>query len=504
MVTILPLVTLLLGIDLGVGSLKASLIRPDGSVAGEASAPVRTSMPHPGWSEQDPGEWWQALCQGVSKALAASGSDAGMVAGVAVSAGAHIGVLTDAADRVLRPAILWSDTRSAPEAAELHDRAGDRIIASSLNRANPTWLLPQLLWLRRHQAELVGPTHRIYLAKDWLRTRLTGSWETDWSDVVGALMGDVATRGWSAELAALAGWDTATLPPVTEPTSVVGSVGREAAAATGLRVGTPVVCGSNDTTIELFGCGAINPGDGAVKLATAGVTYQVTEGPLVRPPISCYPHIVHGLYYTATGTNSCASAHRWIRDQFFPAVSFDEMDLLASSAPPGSEGLLFHPYLQGERAPHWDPKLRADMLGLTIRHTRAHVARATYEGIAYSIRDALVAAEGLGMRYDSIRLIGGGARSGTWRQIMADVLGKEILVPRNGDASFGDALVAGIGVGIFQGPEDAVKETTDLVAHHQPDPERGRLYTELFEIYQEAQRRLAELDHRLHDLLAAT
>jgi xylulokinase len=317
-------------------------------------------------------------------------------------------------------------------------------------------------------------------------------------------MGDATTRRWSSALAALAGWDPSTLPPVVETTSVVGSVGREAAAATGLKEGTPVVCGSNDTTVELFGCGAIIPGDGAVKRATAGVTYQVTDGPLVRPPISCYPHIISGLYYTATGTNSCASAHRWMRDQFFPGSSFDQMDRLAAGAPPGSEGILFHPYLQGERAPHWDPKLRADLLGLTIRHTGAHVARATYEGIAYSIKDALTAAERLGMRYDTIRLIGGGARSDTWRQIMADVLGKEILVPRNGDASFGAALVAGIGVGIFSGPEEAVKETIVLTAHHQPDPARQRVYNELFAIYQEAQRRLAELDHRLHDLLATT
>jgi xylulokinase len=497
-------VTLLLGIDLGVGSLKASLIRPDGTVAGEASAALGTNTPQPGWSEQDPAEWWQALCRGVSEALATSSSDPGKVAGLAVSAGAHIGVLTDDTDQVLRPAILWSDTRSAAEAAELHEQAGDQIIASTLNRANPTWLLPQLLWLRRNQADLVERTHRIYLAKDWLRSRLTGTWETDWSDVVGALMGDATTRRWSSALAALAGWDPSTLPPVVETTSVVGSVGREAAAATGLKEGTPVVCGSNDTTVELFGCGAIIPGDGAVKLATAGVTYQVTDGPLVRPPISCYPHIISGLYYTATGTNSCASAHRWMRDQFFPGSSFDQMDRLAAGAPPGSEGILFHPYLQGERAPHWDPKLRADLLGLTIRHTGAHVARATYEGIAYSIKDALTAAERLGMRYDTIRLIGGGARSDTWRQIMADVLGKEILVPRNGDASFGAALVAGIGVGIFSGPEEAVKETIVLTAHHQPDPARQRVYNELFAIYQEAQRRLAELDHRLHDLLATT
>ena len=240
-----------------------------------------------------------------------------------------------------------------------------------------------------------------------LRHCLTGTWETDFSDAIGALMADSVSRCWSPELCALIGWNPASLPPIVAPTAIVGGVTAAAAAATGLSPGTPVVCGANDTTTEFFGVGAIRPGMAAVKLATAAVLSLATHGPSVHPPISCYPHIVPGLYYTATGTNSCASAHRWLRDLMFSAGGFAEMDALAATIAPGADGLLFHPYLQGERAPYWDPLLRGDFIGLTISHNRAHFARALYEGIAFSIRDLLQAARRHGLAFGTLRLIGG-------------------------------------------------------------------------------------------------
>jgi xylulokinase len=215
-----------------------------------------------------------------------------------------------------------------------------------------------------------------------------------------------------------------------------------------------------------------------------------------------------GLYYLATGTNSCASAHRWLRDRMFLAsggdggASFAEMDRLAATVPPGAEGLLFHPYLQGERAPYWDPLLRADFVGLTMRHGQAHFARALYEGIAFSIRDLLETAKGFGLEFGATRLIGGGARSPTWRQIMADVTGLLIEKPENADASYGAALLAGIGTGIFATPEDAVARCVRIVGSANPDAARHRFYSELFAIYKDAQAALAPIDHRLHGLVA--
>jgi xylulokinase len=497
----------LLGIDLGAGSLKATIIRADGTVLGEGAHAIKTSVPKFGWSEQDPEDWYRALAAAVPAALQAAGIAATEIAGIGLSGGAHIPVLTDADDRIIRPAILWNDQRSAVEAQALHAMAGDRIIKTSLNRVNPTWTLAMLKWLQTHEPESVARTHRLHLSKDWLRGRLTGTWETDYSDAVGALMADDATKDWSPEICQLIDWPMATLPPIRRPTDVVGYVTKRAARETGLAANTPVVCGSNDTTVEFFGVGAIQAGIGAVKLATAGVLFLATDGPSVNPPISCYPHIVDGMYYTATGTNSCASAHRWLRDQFFlkdgetGAEAFARMDALAAAIPAGSDGLLFHPYLQGERAPYWDPLLRADFIGLTIRHTNAHLARALYEGIAFSIRDLLEAARGLGLSFGAIRLMGGGARSETWRRIIADVTGLAIERPENGDASFGAALVAGIGVGLYAGPEDAVARAVRILDREEPDGERHRFYSALFRIYKDAQAALAPLNHRLHALV---
>ncbi len=260
----------LLGIDLGAGSLKASLMTATGKVAGEASVGITTSIPQSGWSEQDPAEWYAALCKAVPAALAAAGVTAAEIAGIGVSAGAHIPVLTDETGKVLRPAIMWNDQRSAAEAAELHERGGALIAAASLNRVNPTWTLAMLAWLQTHEPEVVAKTKRLYLAKDYLRFCLTGTWETDYSDTVGALMADDTSKTWSAQICGLIGWDMSTLPPLRLPTEVVGGVTATAAEATGLLAGTPVICGSNDTTVEFFGAGAIEPGMGAVKLATAG------------------------------------------------------------------------------------------------------------------------------------------------------------------------------------------------------------------------------------------
>ncbi len=500
----------LLGVDLGAGSLKASVIDPEGSLLGEASHPIQTRSPQLGWAEQDPEAWYRAFCQAVPAALRRAEVEAKRLAAIGISGGAHIEVLLDADDRVIRPAIMWSDQRSAAEAAELHARAGETIIRCSLNKANATWTLAHLAWLKKHEREAVARVRRLFIAKDYLRYRVTGDWHTDFSDAVGALMADAETRGWSAEICKLIDWPMESLPPVVEAHEVVGKVTSQAAADAGLVAGIPVVAGSNDTTVELFGAGALEAGQGAIKLATAGVLFQVAEGPAVHPPISCYPHIVEGLTYTATGTNSCASAHRWLRDQVFAPLDggtaeadlFAVMDRMAGEVPPGAEGLIFHPYLQGERAPYWGPHLRADFIGLTLRHGRAHMARALYEGIAFSIRDLMAAARAEGLDYREIRLLGGGARSAVWRQIMADVIGLEIDCPERGDASFGAALVAGLGVDLFDSPRHAVERCVRLTARCRPDGERHDFYSELFDVYKEAQAKLAPLDHRLHALSA--
>jgi xylulokinase len=496
----------LMGIDIGAGSLKTMIAAADGTVRGSAGAELRTSSPRPGWSEQDPADWWRALCATVPRALAQAGLRAGDIAAIAFSAGAHTPVLEDAQGRVIRPAILWSDARSGAESRELQERYGDEILAIGCNRPAPTWTQPQLLWLSRHEPEAFARIRRLYVAKDWLRSRLTGTWEMDPTEAVGTLLYDGRRDEWSGRLCAMIGLDPAVLPPIVAPTAVVGEVTPEAAAESGLAAGTPIVCGSSDTSVETLGAGAAAVGQGAVKLATAAAISIVGNEPRPDPSVINYPFCVPGHWYTIGATNSCASAHRWLRDSFFAderrsgAEIFDAMDRDAAGIPPGAQGLLFHPYLQGERTPHWDPLLRADFIGLTFAHDRRHLVRALYEGIALSLRDVLVQLRGRGLELAEARIIGGGSSSATWRQVVADVLGVPMLVPRETDASYGAALVAGIGIGVFPDAASAVRRGVTVVDRHEPNPAHRGLYDDLYGIYRDAALRLVDINHRLAGL----
>ena len=250
----------LMGIDLGAGSLKTMIVNADGKVCGSASMDVTTHSPHPRWSEQDPAEWWRAICDTIPRALAEAGIDAREIAAVSFSAGAHTPVLEDAQGELVRPAILWNDQRSGEESKELYEQCGARILELGLNRPAPTWTLPQFLWLTRHEPEAVKRVARVYVAKDWMRSRMTGTWETDRTEAVGTLLFDPEADAWSPVLCQLANWDINTLPPLVNPTTIVGSITASAAKATGLVEGTPVVCGTSDTSIETFGAGSIEPG----------------------------------------------------------------------------------------------------------------------------------------------------------------------------------------------------------------------------------------------------
>jgi xylulokinase len=238
-----------------------------------------------------------------------------------------------------------------------------------------------------------------------------------------------------------------------------------------------------------------------VKLATAGTVSVVSKNPNLHKTLINYPFVVADHWYTISGTNSCASAHRWLRDTFFPAENgvngFDVMDQMASQVKPGSEGLLFHPYLQGERAPYWDPLLRADFIGITFRHNRAHFARALYEGIAFSLKDVLGQFKAQGIDIQSARIIGGGAKSAIWRQIVADILNIEIILTQTTDASFGAAMIAGIGIGAFKDEVSAVDRCVKKIEVIKPNPENVKIYQDFFEIYKSAQSQLQAINHQL-------
>ena len=498
---------LLVGIDLGAGSLKISIIKANGSLVSEASAPVATSSPHPGWSEQNPDDWWLAACDALRRGLKASGRPASDIAAISFSAGAHTQVLEDADGHVIRPAILWNDQRSRDETQQLRDKADARILEIGANRANPTWTLPQMLWLRNHEPEAFARVKRLYVAKDWLRAQFTGTWDTDTIDALGTLMLDAQTGEWSKELCDMIGWPMATLPPIVKPSAVVGKVTAKAAQATGLAEGTPVVCGTSDTAAETFGAGMVREGIGVVKLATAATVNVLS--PKARPDFSLinYYHVVPDHWYVIAATNSCASAHKWLRDTFFRregedgSAVFDAMDARAAAVRPGSEGLFFHPYLNGERSPYWDPLLRADFVGAGFNHGGGHFVRALYEGVAYSLRDCLEVMKSKDLGFTTARLTGGGARSALWRQIVADVLNITVELPAVADASYGAALLAGVGIGVFK-DERAAADVVQIVSRAVPDPARAAIYDQGFPIYRDIQKALAPINHRIHGFVA--
>jgi len=501
----------LMGIDLGAGSLKATIIGVDGVVLGSASSPVRTESKQPGWAEQDPEEWYQSLCNAVPAAISEANIDSAEIKAVSFSAGAHTPVLLDKNDRLIRPAIMWSDQRSGAESRELENQFGDEIRRIGFNSPNPTWTLPQLKWLKRNEPDAFARIAKIMVAKDYLRFRISGAWQTDRVDAVGTLFADAQSQTWSEELCAMADIEVDLLPPIVNPVDQVGTVSRRAADDTGLSTSTLVIAGTMDTAVECYGAGAVKPGQGVIKLATAGTVSVVTDHLAHHNEVIDYPHVLPGFGFTITGTNSCASAHRWLRDQFFTGHApgepetdktdaFDVMERLASTIPPGSNGLLFHPYLQGERSPYWDPKLRADFIGITMQHTRGHFVRAMYEGIAFSLLDCLESLRTQGLQLLSTRIIGGGTRSKTWREIVCNVIGSPIEVPENGDASYGAALIAGVGAGVFSSELDAVDRCVKITERIEPNRSLHEFYQEVFSIYKESQAKLAAINHRITDM----
>jgi xylulokinase len=276
----------------------------------------------------------------------------------------------------------------------------------------------------------------------------------------------------------------------------------EAARQTGLLAGTPVICGTSDTAVETYGAGMMRPGLGVAKLATAATVSVLSPHAVPHKELINYPHVIPDHWYVITATNSCASAHKWLRDTFFRRegedgqAAFDAMEHAANTVRAGSEGLFFHPYLNGERSPYWDPMLRADFVGIGFNHGPGHFVRALYEGISYSLRDCLEVLRANGLGFETARLTGGGARSPLWRQILADVLAVKVELPAVADASFGAALLAGVGIGAYSSAT-AAEQAIRVVATHEPDPSRVELYERGFALYRDIQAALAPLNHRI-------
>jgi xylulokinase len=457
-------VSVFLGLDIGTSATKALLLEESGRIVSTASVEHPISRPREGWSEQHPADWWKSTVAAARKALEQGGAAGRSVGAIGLSGQMHGSVLLgpDAAGSggradPLRPAILWNDQRTAAECAEIEEALGGRraLVEACGNAALPGFTLPKLMWVRKHEPATWSQVGHLLLPKDFIVFRLTGALTTDVGDGAGTMLLDVDRRSWSERMLAASGVDRAILPRVLESAAVAGETTAWSAEQLGVRPGIPVVAGSGDNMCGAVGAGVVEPGMVLAALGTSGVIYVHTDRPRRDLPSEDPVGRLHCMC-AATGPDgwcitgcmlSAGGALQWARDTIAPGERFDKLMAEAEGVPPGCEGLVFLPYLTGERCPHPDPKARGAWIGLTARHTRAHLIRAVVEGVTFGMGQILDLARSMGAQVNAVRITGGGNRSALWLQMQSDIYGVpvEIAGDDEGGSALGAAILAGSG-----------------------------------------------------------
>lgn len=523
---------LLLGSDIGSGSCKTLLARDDGRVLARADAPYDLRYPQPGWAEYDPGDWYDAFCATVSAVLREVGVDARRIAAVCIVGITHDPVLLDAHGTVLRDAVHFNDQRCVGQVERLRDRWGGHVLERACNEVGTYWTWPQLLWIRENEPGVWSRTAGLLFPKDFVRWRLTGGPPnvTDHIDAAGTLLFDPRGSTWIDAFVDDLELARSVLPEVVDPFERVGAVCSAGARDTGLAEGTPVIAGTTDTAAEMLGMGALHAGQAMLKLASVGRIAFVSDRPTLHEHVLNYRHLIDGAWYPGTATKYAAQAFRWLRGALAPAraahqrtprgvaadcaaadgapadaglrgmPTYAEMDRWAADVPAGAQGMLFLPHLMGQSAPLWNPRLTASFLGIGFEHHLGHFVRAVLEGVAFGMRDALEAVRALGLDADEFFLVGNGAVSPLWRQIVADVVGRPLTVPRERDAAFGAVLMAGVAAGVLDPEPSSLRRWIGAEAYVEPHPERRETYDSLFGIYRRANAATAAVAGELYDL----
>jgi xylulokinase len=486
----------LLGIDVGTTGGKALLIRPDGGVAAERTTEYPMSTPRPLWAEQNPAEWWTAMVASIRRVLAEAGASGGQIVGIGLTGQMHGLVLLDGRGEVLRPCIMWNDQRTGPQCAAITQRVGaQRVLKLTGNPLLPGFTAGKIVWVRENEPAVYRRVAKVLLPKDYVRYRLTGEFFSEVSDASGTSLFDVGKRRWSQEMLAAVEVPRVWLPEVTESPVASAMVSAAAAGETGLAAGTPVVGGGGDQAAQAVGTGVISEGTVSVTLGTSGVVFAACNAYRPEPQgrLHAFCHAAPGMWHLMGVMLSAGGSFRWYRDTLSVAECFrarlegcDPYEILtqeAETAPPGCEGLIFLPYLSGERTPHPDPNARGVFFGLTLRHTKAQVTRAVMEGVTYGLRDSLELMRGLGVAIRQVRASGGGARSALWRQMLADVFGCEIAtVNVTQGAAYGAALLAGVGAGIYPSVGEACGRAIRVTGRHSPGP-ASAVYADFYPRY---------------------
>ncbi len=488
----------LLGIDLGTSSVKAMLLGQDGKILGITQEDYDIDIPSPGYAEQNPETWWSNTCLVIRKLLSHTAVRPEEVKGIGLSGQMHGLVVLDEKGSPLRPCIIWADQRTKPQVDYINRTVGrEKLGQLTLNPIATGFFAASLMWIRDNQPYIYNRIHKAILPKDYIRLRLTGEMGTDVTDASSSLLFDTANLRWSKELADLLGLNSEVLPECSLPLETAGYINRAAARETGLREGTPVVFGSGDQPAQALGNGIIQPGTVSVTIGTGGQVFTPVRTPVYDPKLRTHTfcHAVPGTWNCMGATLSAGLSLKWLKNNIVNMNSYEEMSSLAENVPPGSEGVIFLPYLTGERTPHMDPCAAGVFFGLTLNHSRANMIRAVMEGVAFSLRDCLDIFKELGLRPDRVIASGGGAKSKVWKQIMADIFECEVYTSSSIEqASMGAAIMAGLGTGIFSSPGEVCSKIIRLEDEVvKPDSRNTEKYMNSIKIYRELYRQTRQL-----------
>ena len=484
---------LLLGIDAGTTNIKAVLATPDGHIVAQAQQTYTTAHPQPGWVEQNPEDWWQGTISAVRQVVAQVEAGPDAIKGIGVSGQGCAVTLIDEAGRVIRPAIIWMDSRSEPQVQQMRRCCEQAIL--ELNGKQPAAYNadPVLLWLLEHEPESLEAAQTSLTTTGYVNFRLTGQAAMNVSDASILFAFDLHEGKWSEELIEQFGLPRKLYPPLMPCQEILGPLTAEAASALGLREGIPVIAGGEDTSSSGLAIGVGQSGQGFLSLGTAGTIYIVEEGGIVHPQLLAFLHVLPGQILLGGSLIAVGGALEWCRHLLGEDLSIESVTRLASESEPGAGGVLFLPYLSGELQPINDGNARGVFVGLSHNSGRAEVARAVMEGAAFALAHNAQVAREVGVHLTEIRAVGGPTRSPLWCQIMADVIGEPIAVlARNAGAPLGDALLAAAGVGLIADAGAVAQKAVQIDRVYEPDPVRHARYQEMFEIYRQLYPQLKE------------
>jgi len=500
----------LLGLDIGTSGVKALLVSPEGKIISTKTVSYPLKTPHSGWAEQSPYDWWNATVKVIRETVSNNPIDSSEIKGISLSGQMHSSVFLDKKMEVIRPAILWSDTRTSEQCKEIYTKVGglNQLIHYVSNPALEGFTAPKILWLKENEPENYEKIKHVLLPKDYIRYKLTGELFTEVSDAAGTLLFEVIKKRWSTSLLEKLEIDQDVLPPVLNSFDIAGKVTKKIAEQTGLKFGTPIVAGGADNACGAVGSGIIEEGRVMVSIGSSGVVLAQTNNPQADQEgrIHLFNHACPDSWYMMGVMLSAGMSYEWLkRNLFNNRLSCAKLDQLAEEINPGSEGLIFLPYLYGERTPHNDANARGVYFGISGKHDQRHFVRSVLEGVAFALKDSLELIKDKGVKIKEIRAIGGGAKSRIWQQILADILGEEInLLNVEEGPAFGAALIAGVGVGVYDSFAEAVNGIIKVKKTIVPRIQNTEKYNHYYQLYKKLYYSLKEDFKKLKNLTSST